>query len=195
MAVVPNPRTWSPGETPLASQLNTELRDSWAFFTNPPRCKVYSTTGQTITTGTDQLMVWNTEIYDTDGMFAANRTGGSSDSRITIVTAGIYQVMLHLNWTAVNDSSPGNRYVGIKLNQSGSATLQSGLTSIIGNDASRINNSNTSIPQTSHISMQMYLAQNDYIEAIVGTTFSGVTTVSSGAESRSFFGARWIGVI
>lgn len=201
MATVPSPRTWTTGETPTATELNTELRDAWNFFANPPRVKVYRASAQSVTgdvsgNSTDILMTWTSEIYDTDGMFSGSV--GTPSSRLTVVTAGIYQVMLHVNFTPLNDSSPGCRYTAIKLNASGVADLDASGEQLkqIGNDVVRLTNSNTSLPQTSHVSLQMYLAQGDYIEACIGSSFNGgQNTLVSGAETRTFFGMRWMGVI
>lgn len=192
MATVPTPRTWVSGDTPTATELNLDVRDGWGFLANPPRCKVYSTTGHTVTTSgglsNDTTMTWDTEIYDTDGIHSSG-----SPSRLTCVTAGVYQIVLHVNWNPVNDASPGVRYAAVKLNAGGVADIDTSLTNQIGNDISRLTNSNTSLPQTNHISLQYLMIAGDYIEAMLGTSFSSQSTIVVGAASRTFFAMRWIG--
>jgi hypothetical protein len=197
MVAVPSPRTWTDGETPTATMLNTELRDAYAFFANRPRVKVYRSTAQTITTSggvsNDQVLTWTHSIYDSDGMFNAARTGGSSDSRLTAVTAGSYLIMLHVNWDPINDASPGSRYAAVKLNANGDNDIDTNLNTQIGNDITRLTNSDTTLPQTNHISLQYYLGAGDYVEAMIGTSYNSQNTLVTGAEQRTWFGMRWIG--
>lgn len=194
MANIPSLTTWAPGDTPTAQKLNKDLRDAYSFLANPPRAKVYHTTGQTITaTGTvsnDTVMLWNTKIYDNDGIFSGSI--GSPSSRLTARTAGCYQIMLHIDWDRINQSSPGNRFTAVKLNANGDNDLDTNLTQQIGNDIARITNSDNFLPQTSHISFQYFLSVGDYIEACVGTSYSSQGTVGAGLADRTFFGMRWI---
>lgn len=204
MATIPSPRTWQDGEEVLEAYLDKDLRDGWRFFTNPPRVKVYNSIGQTVnaavgTSTQDIVLLWDTEVYDSDGMFNRARLGGSSDSRITINTAGCYQVVLHINWSIdnqVSDSThgPGNKYAAVKLNASATASLGGTQTTQWGTDISHILPSDSVGPQTSHISFQMFLAQGDYLEAMTGTSSFANTQTISGGAIRTIFAARWLSV-
>lgn len=186
MATIPSPATWATGQTPTATDLNTELRDNWGFFANPPRVKVYKSTAIAVTG--DTLMTWDTEIYDTDGMWSSG-----ANSRLIAKTAGVYQVELHINWQLINNASPGSRYAAVKLNAAGDSDLDLNLGFQYACDAVRIANSDGSgIPQSSHCSAQILMAVNDYVEAVCGTDFN-VNSIVAGAANRTFFGMRWIG--
>lgn len=199
MATIPSPKTWHNGDEVLETHLDTELRDGWRFFANPPRVKVYSTTGVTLAgsaSGSNfTLMTWDTEVYDTDGMFNIS----PNPSRLTAVTAGAYQVVLHVNWTVDNSVSnstvgPGNRYSSVRLNDTTNADPTVNTTSQIGTDIAHILPSDSLGPQTSHISFQRFFNAGDYITAVVTTSSTqSNTTIVSGQASRTFFAMRWIG--
>jgi hypothetical protein len=202
MATIPSPRTWTNGEEVLESLLDQELKTNWNFFANPPRVKVYNTTGQTIlaavgTATQDQLLVWDTEVYDTDGMHSTS----VNTSRLTCVTGGAYQVILHLNWSLDNQISdathgPGNKYTSVRLNNAGGVTPTVNQNSYLGTDIAHILPSDGLGPQTSHINFQCNLVAGDYIEAVASTSsFANTVTIVSGQPSRSFFAMRWIGTV
>ena len=199
MATIPSPRTWTNGEEVLETYLDTDLRDGWRFFTNPPRVKVYNSTGQTLAGSASginhTLMTWDTEIYDTDGMHSTS----SNTGRLTAVTAGAYQVILHVNWSIDNSVSnisvgPGNRYSSVHLNDTTNADPTSNPTRQIGTDISHMLPSDGLGPQTSHINFQRFFTAGDYITAVVTTSSTqSVTTIVSGQPTRTFFAMRWIG--
>lgn len=201
MATIPSPRTWTNGEEVLESYLDTDVRDGWRFFTNPPRVKVYNSTGQTIASGApsntaDTLATWDTDVYDTDGM----HNPASNASRLNVVTAGAYQVVCHINWAIDNQISDathgsGNRYLAIKLNAAGSTTM-TGFpdTSVLAEDIYHCGVSDAIGPVTSHCSFQAAFSVNDYIEVILGhSSVLSTSTIVGGAASRTFFAMRWIG--
>lgn len=199
MAIIPSPRTWTNGEDVLETYLDTELRDGWRFFTNPPRVKVYNTTGQTLAAsagGTNHtLLTWDTDIYDTDGM----HNPSSNPSRLTAVTSGAYQVVLHINWAIDNSVStstlgPGNRFSSVHLNDTTNADPTVNPTFQVGTDIAHILPSDGLGPQTSHIEFQRFFTAGDYITAAVTTSSTqSVSTIVSGQAARSWFAMRWIG--
>lgn len=188
MATIPSPRTWTSGETPSAVQLN-DLRDAYGFLMNPPRVKVYSTTGQSID-NTDTLLTWDAEIYDSDGMHSTV----TNPSRLTAVTAGVYEIVLHLNWEIFNNANPGNRYTMVKVNGAGDSDFDVDLAPQIGWDTVMITPSNATIPQTNHLSVHRFLNAGDYVEASAHNSITTARqTIVSGAAQRTFFAMRWIG--
>lgn len=82
------PRTWSAGERPTASQFNAEIRDWVSALANPPSCRVYHNTTQSLAHATETTLAFNSERYDTDTMHDTS----TNNSRITFNTAGLYQV-------------------------------------------------------------------------------------------------------
>lgn len=187
MATIPTPRTWTPGETPTGQQLNTDIRDGFGFLMSPPRVKVYNSIGQSINQAIT-LLTWDTEVYDSDGMHSTS----SNTSRLTAVTAGVYEIVLHIDWQKVNNSNGGNRLSAIKLNAAGDTTFTT--TAEIGGDYIFIPTSDSTAPQTNHLSIHRFLNAGDHVEAIVLPTFgSAVSTIpSAGQGAMTFFAARWV---
>jgi hypothetical protein len=62
-------------------------------FIVPPMVKATKTTSQAITTGTDTLITFDTQVIDTDDMW-------SSGGEFTIQTTGVYAVTAQLTWAA-----------------------------------------------------------------------------------------------
>lgn len=69
-------------------------------------CKLTNTTDQNIPNNSLQMVMWDTEEYDTDDMH-------SSGSVITIKTAGKYQITAQGCW---DDSDDGSRFIAIFVN-------------------------------------------------------------------------------
>lgn len=88
--------------------LRTELFGS-STRTVRPKCSVRHTADAYVTLNysTDTMIIWETEIQDTDAMFTA---GGSG---ITVPVAGEYLSMVSLNLTA--DATIDNGAMGVKL--------------------------------------------------------------------------------
>lgn len=64
-------------------------------------CRVTRTTNQSIPDATETLVTFNAETYDTDGMHSTV----TNNSRITIVTAGVYEVGFNGRFPSGNDYS------------------------------------------------------------------------------------------
>ena len=79
-----------------AAAFNAGVGDFLGFLaTTYPRCHVYNAAGQVLPdSATYNLMGWDTEVYDTDGMhqLGATGTGSTSNSRIVFTTAGLYEI-------------------------------------------------------------------------------------------------------
>lgn len=61
-----------------------------------PRAKVKRAAAQSISNGTETVFAFDTEEFDTDNM----HDNTTNNNRITIVTAGLYQAGLLVNWVA-----------------------------------------------------------------------------------------------
>jgi len=86
------PKTWSTNEVVTAANMNTHLRDNMAFVASPPQCSVQAAVSQSVPTGTHTSLIAPTENFDNDAMHSTV----TNTSRITITTAGRYQVMATL---------------------------------------------------------------------------------------------------
>jgi hypothetical protein len=89
--------TFTAGAILTAAQMNqigTNVNNSRV----PSMCKVARvSSAQSITPGAAAYAQWNSELYDTDGMYDAG-----SNTRITIGTVGVYsvQVYFYIQWSA-----------------------------------------------------------------------------------------------
>jgi hypothetical protein len=89
MATIPATQSFLAGERVTASKLNAAAKTPLDFLMAPPRCKVRQAgTQQSITSGTETQISFDTEMYDNDNMYAS-----SAADRITINTAGYYLVV------------------------------------------------------------------------------------------------------
>lgn len=194
MATLPAPRTWADADVVTAVALNADIRDSLNFLLNPPRVSVWSDTGVSVRRegeslqGGHALLTWNQVKFDSDAMWGAN------SSRLTVKTAGFYEVILHVEWQTLSDSEPGNRYAAITKNGSGSASM--GTSAEIATDMIYIKvSSSVGEAQINHVSCHHWFDVNDYVEGVVrNTTTNALLTIPSGQPaSLTFFAMRWIG--
>lgn len=93
------PRTWVAGDVLTAAQLNQDVRDNVGFLANPPACRVYHNSNQSVNDNTLTLVAFNSERYDTNAMHDPVTNNG----RITINTAGLYIVTFNGRFPAAAD--------------------------------------------------------------------------------------------
>lgn len=87
-----------------------QARDNQEFFIDPPACSVYHNTTQTKSSSTSlSTALANSENYDNASMHSTS----SNTSRITIQTAGRYEVGVVLSWAA---NSTNNRATAFLVN-------------------------------------------------------------------------------
>lgn len=91
----------------VTSITNANITDLRPFATQPPACRVYHNTTQSLTTAVETPLAFNTERYDTDNMHDTVTANG----RITINTAGLYVVGLSVGYAA---NATGVRYTSIR---------------------------------------------------------------------------------
>jgi hypothetical protein len=190
MADIPNPRTWVTNDEPTATMLNAQLRTPYNdFFWNPPRVMVHHSAGQSLASGTFTLLTWDTEWFDSDGMHSTS----TNPSRLTCITAGIYEIHLHIEWESIDDADAGHRFASVNLNNSGGTTP---LTSaeIAWDHQIVSDNDSTGAPQTTNIAFLWPLTASDYVEALAMQT-SAVDPLDTVhvAAARTTFGAVYMG--
>lgn len=191
MSTWTTPSTWTAASTVTASQMNTEIRDhlNWIrsalttqlnITTDTAKakitpalvgCRVKKAALQTITTGTDTQINFDTEDFDSDA-FHDNVT---NNTRITIPASygGYYMIGCSIEWAA---SSAGLRRINIRVNGANSI-VQSRWTPTSGgttNDA---------------ISMLYQFAAADYAETQVAQTSGGNLDVTATTDLSPIF---WI---
>lgn len=82
------PTTFVSGNVLTAAQMNTDVRDNTNFLYSPPMAVVQRSTNQVIATGTVTYISFNTEVKDTDGIWAIG-----VPTRIEPNTAGLYLIV------------------------------------------------------------------------------------------------------
>ncbi len=168
------PRTWTPGEYPTAAQLNQDLRDNVAFLANPPACRVTKAAFQGITTATNTAIVFDTERYDTDSMHDTV----TNNTRITIVTAGLYEVGGCIEWDA---NAAGTRSLGIRLN--GTTFLVNVFMDI-----------DSAILHAQNVETTYKFAAADYVELVAWQDSGGSRTANKSGNYSPEFWATWKGL-
>lgn len=190
MADIPIPRTWVTNDEPTATMLNTELRNPYRdFFWDPPRCMVNHSTGQSLVSGTHTLLTWDTEWFDSDGIHST----GTNPSRLTCITAGLYEIVLHIEWNSINNADAGHRFAMVFLNNNGGVAPVDA-DEIAWDHQIVLDSDGSGAPQTNHISFLWPLAATNYVEAVAMQT-SAVDPLSTVhvAAARTTFGMFYMG--
>lgn len=183
MATVPVPRTWSVGDVVSAARLNTEIQTALNFVLAPPICSVYTNAGVTIPNGgTFQLMTWDTEVDDNDGMHSTI----SQTSRIQFNTPGRFELSTHIQ-LPVSTTTYTLFQIAVRLNAGG---VTSGGTGLI----TAIYDSPGGAGRHQHLWMSRVFATGDYIEVFVAQTNSAAA--SRLTDPQGVYGtglqAKWV---
>jgi hypothetical protein len=93
-----NPAT---GTVPPAAW-GDQLRDNLEFLIDPPTCHVSGSIPQSVPSNTNTAMSADTELFDNDSMHSTV----TNDTRITIQTAGRYQLQAIVQHTSATASGP-----------------------------------------------------------------------------------------
>ena len=88
----------SPGNVAPASW-GDAVRAGLNYLANPPACRVWHNTTQSIPHAASTGLVFNSERYDTDSMHSTS----SNTGRITFNTAGLYLVQFHAQMQTAAD--------------------------------------------------------------------------------------------
>jgi hypothetical protein len=161
--------TFTAGQVLTAAQMN-DLGENSNNYRVPPMCSVYRTAALSHTaTGTYQAYTYDTELYDTDGMWDAG-----SPTRITLNTAGVYDVKF-----VVSIGSTTGLIAGALYKDGGAAQY---LFLDAGNATANYRNGSTNVVSTGTNYVEMY-----FYQASGGSLPYGVGTL------QSLFSATWIG--
>lgn len=138
---------------------------------SPPGCRVYHSTTQSISSGSDTAVAFDSEYFDNDTMHSTS----SNTSRVTITTAGHYLLTAKIGWGAFNNGD----YTA-KLVVNGSTTIAIDTRTVPASAA---------LPARTCLAANYKLAAADYVEVVVNQT-SGVGVLVSATPE---FGAAWLG--
>lgn len=146
------------------------------YLANPPACRAYRTTTQSITSGTWTSLALNAERFDTDTM----HDNVTNSSRLTIKTAGLYVVTGNVYWAS---SAAGNqRLTRLYVNNATEICVASSPVS-------------AALPQPAQVVSTIYkFAVNDYVELFVYQDSGGALNVQNVANWSPELSAVWIGL-
>jgi hypothetical protein len=150
------------------------------FLANPPACRVYRTTNQSIPNAAFTILTFDAERYDTAGLHSTS----VATSRITIGTAGLYLVTGHIEWGGDGDYL--RRIFDVLLNGATTIARHSNETA-----AQNIPNS-----EPWSIATAYKFAANDYVELRVyqSNTSAAANNINAVTNYSPEFSATWIGL-
>lgn len=164
--------------TTITSTWGNAVRNAEQYLANPPACRAFHNTTQTVASGTETTIAFNSESYDTDTM----HDNVTNNSRITIKTAGLYQV----NWAIILSNRTDYTNLGTYLRLNGTTVT------VIGNSGPIPGNAACS-PQL--IGSGTYkFAVNDYVEVRANQTNTGAASSTVSGSGFNYFTATWIGL-
>lgn len=172
------PTSRATGYLVTAANWNQDVVDNVSFLANPPACRVYHNTTQSIAHGVFQAVVFNSERFDTDSMHST----ASNTSRITINTAGLYLVTGHTEFVTATDYT--EHLVGFKVNGSTFIAFV--------RDKDPGTASDTRLYS---VATTWKFAATDYVELFVfqGNGAAAARNLSGTAAYGTEFSATWIG--
>lgn len=173
---VPTPLSPTAGDKLSAALFNSGVRDPLNFLLSPPRCHVYNGAGQSIVNAAAlALMLWDSEIYDTDTMHSTS----SNTGRITFTTAGTYEIDCLISFASAT-------YTVLTLQCNLNAAGVAGGGTLI-----RTELYDQGAGNAGPFTFQRFFSAGDYIEFFIQQTSGGnKTTATSAYGSRVF--ARWV---
>lgn len=140
-----------------------------------PACRVYHNTNQSINDSTWTALVLNAERFDTDTMHDTS----TNNSRITINTAGVYQITGNVEFAA---KSTNVRLLAIYVNSIATGTRIALVTAL-----------GSSAPTRMGISTLYSLDQNDYVELCVYQNSGGALNITYAPAASPEFTAVKVG--
>lgn len=166
-----NPAT---STAPPASWGDTVRDDLEWFANNRPRARVYNSAAESITTGTNTALTFNTERYDTGGCHSTV----SNTSRLTVPSGGggLYHIGGTITFAA---NATGDRALWIQLN--GATRLVQDLRRASGTFETSIN-----------VVCDYVLAAGDYVELYVFQSSGGNLNVNASSAYTPEFWFRWV---
>lgn len=170
--------TFTSGQVLTAAQMN-EIGTNVNNYRVPPMCMARLTNTPTLTTGTSTFITWNSESYDTDGMFSA-----SSES-ITAQTNGIYLASASLTFAS---NATGARLISIMKNPTNTGDHTKGF---VGSWGQAANGTETVLNASAPVS----LVAGDVIKVVAFQSSGGNLNCGAIATwtGQSGFSLTWMG--
>lgn len=155
------------------------VRDGLNYLANPPACRAYHNTTQSLTDNTETTVLFNAERYDTDTMHSTSTNTG----RITFNTAGLYVVGFLIEVAAAADYTLC--YTSLRLN--GTTPLFEDVSYADPVAAANVHLGGTTVYK---------FAAADYVEirAYQDNTANAARNITNAANRSPEFWATWIGL-
>lgn len=133
------PRTWATSEVVTAAMLNTHLRDNLNWLHGHHGCLLFKSANQTVASGNNDVISWNSESYDTDAL----HDPVTNNSRITIPTGldGYWALW----WKITTDADAANHNVNVIRLRKNAAGVNSGGTLLSVNNMTMHTNANAQV--------------------------------------------------
>jgi hypothetical protein len=141
------------------------------FSSSIPAAHVTRAANQSIPSGTDTALAFNTERYDT----AAMHSNATNNSRLTAPVTGIYAVTAQVEWDA---NMSGSRSVALEKN---------GMEPI-----ARTNAVPPGVPLDQEVSTEVRLQAGEFVRAVVGQDSGGALNVTKDPEYTPEFSMTWL---
>lgn len=106
----PVPDTWVNGGVVTADQLNRNVRDPQLFLAYAPLSIVYRNATQSLASGAQTKVTFDTEVIDIDNLFTAPSTD------LTIVRPGVYGIQLNTSFAGSSAGSIRSCHIGVNGN-------------------------------------------------------------------------------
>lgn len=171
-------QTWTDGSgggTPTSAARLTVIENGINDVSFAPCVRVTHNATQSITTGTETSLAFNTERFDQAGNAADTMHDTvTNNSRLTCRYAGVYLIGGHFEWAA----DPGNTLIAIRFNNT--TTIAKTQEAAAGSDTRALS-----------ISTLYALAVNDFVELrAFQSTGAGLNIQSSGNYTPEFWMVR-----
>ena len=165
------PATWSVGESPTASKMNTHIRDNLiALRDENPTCSLTTNAAQSISNATWTAISFDIENYDSAGLH-----DNVNPTRITIPVAGRYSLTANVGFQSASNSVG----LGIRFNINGSVPV----AQVIVAGCSQTGNG----PCTAAM---LDFAASQYVEVECYQNSGGTLNTSAGYASLTFTASR-----
>lgn len=173
MAIIPA-KTFLAGDPLPASDLNTYVSGILTSLMNPPSCKAYRTTTQSVASATMTAISFDAEYWDTDSMHSPT----TNPTRVTVPIAGVYLVTWGARYGPI---SVTNQLMLTRVHRNGllvDETLWHGLTS-------------TNAYTEGTGAVQLKCNANDYLELIFYHNQGSAVNVDTGFPPS--LAVTWLG--
>lgn len=166
-------QTWTDGVSALSAARLAVIENGIYEVSLAPAVRVYHSATQSITSGTETALAFNSEIYDTAANAAATMHDSvTNNSRLTCRYAGKYHITGNIEYAS---NATGQRWITIRAN--GSAGTYLALGRGLGNGT---------YPTTLVVCVDLDMAVNDYVELITFQDSGGALNVQAASTGGPF---------